>query len=393
MPTDPRTYAAELDAAMPELLALLERLVNIDSGSYHAAGVQQVIDVMSGELAKLGFEIARKPLPDRADRMTATLKLGRGKRHLLILGHADTVWPAGTVAEWPFARVGDRLTGPGVGDMKGGVVMALFALKSILARGLDGLDTIRFLLVPDEELGSIQSRSWIEDESRTADAALVLEPCRPKGGIVVQRGAVGAVFIDAAGKSAHCASYWQDGASAVKELAQMIPALEALSRPDDGIIANVGIFNGGAARQVVPHEARMHLDVRAPGPDEAAGLLAEVRKIVETRRDARVEVKMSGGFTRPAFPRAPGTLALAELAHELAGALGAPIFDVASRGGSDGSFAAALGVPTLDGLGPICWDTCSRRETVEIASIPQRGAILAGLIEGVAAGRALPRAA
>jgi glutamate carboxypeptidase len=392
MTIDPRPYAADIDTAFSEHLALLERAVNIDSGSYHAQGVNAFIDLVAGALKRLGFSVERKVLPGRGDQMTARRRFG-GKRKLLILGHADTVWPAGTAAEWPFARTGDRITGPGVGDMKGGVITAIFALRSLIARGhLDGLAECVFLLVPDEELGSVQSRAWIEEESRQADFCLTLEPCRPGGGVVTSRGAVGAVFLRAKGVSAHCASAPEKGASAVRALAGLIPDLENLSRHDEGVSASVGIFHGGAARQVVPPEAELHLDLRAPEARSAQALLDDVRQIAQRpAADPRVSISVSGGISRPAFPRNPGTVALFSLAQKLCAELGIPVFEVASRGGSDGSFAAALGVPTLDGLGPICHDTCSRRETVEVSSIAPRGGLLAGLMAAVAAGYPIPR--
>lgn len=391
MTIDPRVCAADLEADLPELLATLERAVNIDSGSYHAAGVNAFIDLVSGALSELGYSIERNRLPGRGDQMTARRHFGRGPK-LLILGHADTVWPAGTVAEWPFGRTGDRITGPGVGDMKGGVISAVFALKSLHSRGLSGLGECTFLLVPDEELGSVQSRRWIEGEARRADVCLTLEPCRPGGGVVTARGAVGAVFIRAKGVSAHCASAPEKGASAVRALGGLIGDLERLSHHDRGISASVGIFRGGAARQVVPPDAELHLDLRAPDAAAAEELLAGVREIVERPlADQRVELTLAGGIGRPAFPKQPGTVALFALAQKICTELATPIFEVTSRGGSDGSFAAALGVPTLDGLGPICHDSCSRRETVEVHSIAPRGALLAGLIGAVAAGHSIPR--
>jgi glutamate carboxypeptidase len=376
--------AADIERELPELLSLLEHLVNIDSGSYHASGVDAVIDLVADQLARLGFAIERTPIPGRGDQMTARRSLGSGPR-LLILGHADTVWPAGTAAEWPFARTGERLTGPGVGDMKGGVISAVFALKCLLARGLQGLGSCTFLLVPDEELGSVQSRAWIEKEARSADTCLTLEPCRPGGGVVTGRGAVGAVIVRASGVSAHCATAPEKGASAVRALAGIIGDLEALSDHAKGISASVGILRGGAARQVVPPDAELHLDLRAPDDASAGALLQGVRKIVARPSfDARVTLSMSGGISRPAFPRRHGTEKLYRIAQKICADLGTPIFEVTSRGGSDGSFAAALGVPTLDGLGPICHDSCSRRETVEIASIVPRAALLGGLIASAA---------
>lgn len=392
MTTDPRSFAADIDAALPQLLALLERAVKIDSGSYHAAGVNAFIDLVATDLTELGFVIERCPLSGRGDQMTARRQFG-GRRKVLILGHADTVWPAGTAADWPFARNGDRITGPGVGDMKGGVITALFALRACL-RGSDlsGLGECAFLLVPDEELGSVQSRAWIEEEARAADVCLTLEPCRPGGGVVTARGAVGAVFVRAKGFSAHCATAPEKGASAIRALAGLVPELEALSHHDRGISASVGIFRGGAARQVVPPEAELHLDLRAPDASTAQALLDGVRRIVNRPlADSRLSLTLAGGISRPAFPRRPGTIALFGLAEKICAELGAPIFEVASRGGSDGSFAAALGVPTLDGLGPISHDTCSRRESVEVSSIAPRGALLGGLIAASAAGYPVPR--
>jgi glutamate carboxypeptidase len=160
----------------------------------------------------------------------------------------------------------------------------------------------------------------------------------------------------------------------------MVGALEALSRPDDGVIVNVGVFRGGAARQVVPHQAELHVDLRARTAEQSAQLLDQIRQIAEDVADPAVSVSLRGGLTRPAFPRAPGTLALFAAAHRIAGGLGIPAFEIGSSGGSDGSFPAALGVPTLDGMGPICHDTCSRDETIEIASIAERGALFAALI-------------
>ena len=378
-------YLTALRDQTPAMLALIERLVNIDSGSYHPPGVDAVGALLGERLGALGFTVTRQPIDGRGHQVTATRTLG-GTGRLLILGHLDTVWPAGTVDGWRFARSDARASGPGVGDMKGGLVMALFALELLLREGLAGLASIRFLLVPDEELGSIQSRGWIEGVAADADWALVLEPARPGGGLVTARGAVGAVFLDAAGQSAHAAVNHAKGASAVRELARMVGALEALSRPDDGVIVNVGVFRGGAARQVVPHEAALHLDVRARTAADAERLLADIRRVVTAVAEPRVTVTMRGGFTRPAFPRAAGTAALYQTVAQLAGALALPVFETASSGGSDGSFAAALGVATLDGMGPICHDTCSRDETIEIASLAERGALFAGLIATLARG-------
>lgn len=385
---DIRALATAFAESLPEILAMTERVVNIDSGSYDAAGVNAVIDVWSGELAAMGFAIQRRPLPGRGDQLTAHLLLGEGP-HAVVLGHADTVWPAGTVADWRFGHADGRLTGPGVGDMKTNVVMALFGLRILLRQGLlAGLGRVTVLIVPDEEIGSPQSRGWIEAETRHADLCLTLEPARPGGGTVIGRGAVGAAYLHASGVTAHAGAARTIGASAISLLAPLVSEIEALGDIEAGAYATVGIFRGGAARQVVPGEAELHLDLRAPDAAAAETLWQRIAAIAaRPPADPRTSLVLSGGFTRPAFPDLPAMHALYDLAAGFSRELEAPIAKVISRGGSDGSFAAALGVPSLDGLGPVGHEICSRREWVELASVVPRGAILAGLLAAAAEGR------
>lgn len=384
--SEPRKHAAALQAELPGLLAMTERVVNIDSGSYNAAGVNAVIDVFADFLRDADFDVTRTPIEGRGDQLTARRTLGNGPR-VLVLGHADTVWPAGTAAGWPFKHDGDWLTGPGVGDMKCNVVMALYALRLLLRQGLTGIGSVTVLVVPDEEIGSPQSRAWIEQEARSADVCLTLEPCRPGGGIVVGRGAVGALYIRARGITAHVGVAREAGASAISALSPLIARLEGLSDAKRGVFASVGIFRGGEARQVVPDSAELHLDLRAKDQAGADYLLAEARRIAdETPKDPRVTIELAGSFGRPPFPTSDATQRLFERARNIGARLDVPVFDVVSPGGSDGSFAAAIGVPTLDGLGPITHDTCSRRERVEIASIATRGALFAALIETIGEG-------
>jgi glutamate carboxypeptidase len=342
-----------------------------------------VIDQWAEHLRGSGFTVERTPLKGRGDQLTATLGLGNGAR-VLVLGHADTVWPAGTVADWPFGNDGTFLTGPGVGDMKTNVVMALHALRRLAAAPPPGIGRITMLIVPDEEIGSPGSRAWIERHAREADACLTLEPCRPGGKLVVGRGAVGALYVRATGVTAHVGPARALGASAVTPLAAMVGPLEALTDAERGVGTSVGIFRGGKARQVFPDEAELHLDLRATTQEGADWLLAALHRVVEsTPHDPRVTITVEGGFYRPPFPTIPGTRRLHALARQVGAALGVVVDEVVSPGGSDGSFAAALGVPTLDGLGAVCHESCSRRERVEVASIIPRGNLFAGLIEAI----------
>jgi glutamate carboxypeptidase len=205
--------------------------------------------------------------------------------------------------------------------------------------------------------------------------------------VVVERGAVGAVTVTATGRTAHAAGHEDQGASAVAALAPLVTALEALSRPGDGVLVSVGVFRGGVARQVVPDHAELSVDLRAPTSRAADELMDAVEATLTTARAPEVTLSMTGGITRPAWPRSAS-----EWMWERAGArareLNVPLRAVSSRGGSDASFAAAVGVPTLDGLGPICHDSCARGERIEIASLAQRASLMALLIADLAAGTA-----
>ncbi len=267
--------------------------------------------------------------------------------------------------------------------------MALQALRRLLEVPLPGIGSITVLIVPDEEIGSPGSRAWIESHARQADACLTLEPCRPEGRVVVGRGAVGALYVRATGVTSHVGPARALGASAISALAAMVAPLEALTDPGRGVGTSVGIFRGGAARQVVPAEAELHLDLRATTQEGADWLVAEVRRIANTPpADKRVSISVDGGFYRPPFPTGPGTRRLFDMARNVGAALGVAVEEIVSPGGSDGSFAAALAVPTLDGLGPICHESCSRRERVDLDSIVPRGLLFAGLIEAIGKGGA-----
>ncbi len=376
--------AARLRAALErDLDAMLERtaaLVAIDSGSHDREGVDRVSALMAEPLAGLGFAVERLPLEGRGDRVSATLALGEGPK-VLVLGHADTVWPAGTAAGWRFERQGETASGPGVGDMKGCVVMAAHAIAAALDEGLDGIGSIEVLLVPDEELGSVGSRGWIEEHAAGAAACLGLEAGWPGDGVVLERGAVGAVRVVARGRTAHSSE--DGGASAVSALAPLVTELEALG--DGRSSVSVGVFRGGVARQVVPDLAELFVDLRAPGEEAADALVAQLRSLVREHEAPGVELTVEGGVTRPALPRERSE-GLWRLAQSCGAELGLRLTGHATRGGADSSFAAALGVPSIDGLGPICHDSCARTERIEVRSLVDRGALMAALLVELAAG-------
>lgn len=375
---------AHLRPRTEEMLSFVAELVAIESGSYDAADVARLGEAYGARWESIKFTARAIPIEARGPQRSFHRK-GDGKGKLVILGHADTVWPVASQPGWGFSRDDEHAYGPGVGDMRGGLAMAWFAVDALLKSGRNLPAETVMMLVPDEELGSPQSRSWIEDGCKDADAVLVLEPTRPHGGVVRGRRAVGSIKAFYTGRTAHAATNLAEGASALRAAERAILALEALSDVTRHLVVNVGILHGGSARQVVPHEAEMHVDIRAGQPADAEELEAQVRSIIADTGDPRVSVRIEGGWTRPIFPEAASATLYAH-AERFAAEIGAPIFPVVSSGGSDGSFSGAMGRPTLDGLGPICYDTCSRRERILISSLAERGAIFGALVDQVANG-------
>jgi glutamate carboxypeptidase len=362
------------------MLADIAELVGIEAGSYDVEGVTRTSQWIGDRLQKQGFELNYEQVPERGDRLWAVRK-GQGKGRLMILGHADTVWPRGTLESWPFAIEGELARGPGVGDMRGGLVLALNAIDAATNAGFADFEEIKFLVVSDEELGSPLSRGWIEEHAKQSDWVLTLEPGRPNGGYFTSRGAVGAFYVEAKGHTAHAAANYLKGASAIRPLALLVTRIEALTNLERGTIVNVGIFQGGDARQVVPGHAKLHVDMRARTPEAAEALQKEVERLVAEVATDRVTVELKGGWTRPAWAKTAETQSLYDIVAAASEEIGAPCFELTNiSGGSDASFCGALGVPTIDGLGPICNDICSRDETIVVSSLVGRGAVFATLI-------------
>lgn len=373
-----------LDDIKDEPLSHIKALVEMESYSYDIEGVNRVGNYMIRQFERIGMNIETIPQKNIGDQIVGRCAFG-GEGRVLILGHLDTVWPKHTIDEWPFEITEDGFAvGPGVGDMKGGLIVALSAIESLIKTGqAEHLESITFMLVPDEELGTPISRSWIEAEGQKADWAFVMEPGRENGGVVTQRAIMGKYHLTATGVSAHCAVNKGEGVSAIRELAVKVEPLESLSQIEKGISINVGVFNGGEARQVIPAFAEMEIDFRAPNQEEADKLVTQLKNIALTPINSKVKLILEGRQSRPEFPRSEGTLKLYSQALEIAQTMNMPLPEIHTKGGSDGSFVAALGVPTLDGLGPIALDDCSRRERVPISSIIPRTKLLANLIAGL----------
>jgi glutamate carboxypeptidase len=357
----------------------LGRYVEAESGSFDKVGVDRAGRLVSKDLRALGFRVERTRQRPGGDHLTARRR-GVGRGRLLLLIHLDTVWPNGTLRENPFRVVDGRAYGPGVLDMKGGWVTMLWALRALMMVRWDKLASTTVFMSGDEELGSPTSRGLIEREARDADWVLVMEPARENGDVVVQRGMVGAVQLEVRGITAH-ATVSERGASAIHELACKVLRLQALTDREHGVLVNVGIVDGGSARQVIPDRATASIDVRAPTPELATVVMAQIHDIVAVSEIPGTHATLRGGITRPAFECTAGTRRLLQLAQSQGQQLGVSLQGATTQSGSDGNFTAALGVPTLDGLGPEGANTCSRDEYVAVASLPRRAALLAGIIE------------
>jgi glutamate carboxypeptidase len=311
---------------------------------------------------------------------------GQGGPGVVLIGHYDTVWPRGTLARWPFSadeRTGTA-TGPGCFDMKAGIVQLFHAVAS-----LDNRDGIEILLTSDEEIGSPTSRHLIEDASRQATAALILEPSAA-GALKVARKGTGFYRLEVHGRAAHAGLEPENGANALIELSHLVLAASAMARPGRGTSVTATVAEAGTARNVVPALAYADLDVRAADPDEARRVDRELRALQTTVPGTTLTV--TGGLNRPPLPRS-STTALYSLAATVAASLGLGPLDGASvGGGSDGNFTAAAGCPTLDGLGAVGGNAHAEGEHVAIAAMPERAALLAELLDHLRTGQArVPR--
>ncbi len=298
---------------------------------------------------------------------------------LLLLGHMDTVWEVGELARRPVRIEGDRAYGPGIYDMKGGHVQALYAVRALKALGRGPRRPLTILCNSDEETGSRTSRPFIEAEARKSEAVLVLEPANADGSLKTWRKGTGAYRVKAVGRAAHAGADPEKGISAIHELAHQVLALQALNRPDSGTTVNVGVIQGGTRSNVIPAEATASVDVRVMNPVEGERIDKAIRALTPVLPGAALEI--TGGLNRPPMERSAGNLALYEKARTLAAELGFEIAAGGTGGGSDGNFTAALGLPTLDGLGAYGDGGHAVTEHVALSALPVRAALLARLLE------------
>jgi len=328
----------------------IRRWVENESPTSNKAAVNRMLDLVTADLD--GYPVRIERLAGR-DGFADMLKVRAGEADapaILVLSHIDTVHPIGTLAgALPFRRDGDRLYGPGLYDMKGGAYLAFDAFRAVARAGSARLPIV-YLFTPDEEVGSPISREVIEAEARRARYVLVTEPARDGGKIVTSRKGVGRFEVRATGVPAHSGGSHRKGRSAIKEMAQQILAIEAMTDYTRGITTTVGMVSGGTAANVIPQHCHISVDLRVR--DAAAGREFEERILGLKSIDPDVKLKITGGMNRPPFEKTDAIEALLRQAQAHARDIGFVLADTAmTGGGSDGNFTAALGVPTLDGLG------------------------------------------
>ena len=361
----------------------LAMLVNVDSGSWNAKGVNRIADVVVERARRSGCHVERLAgaLHDGVtlgDRVVVR-RSGTGDGRILMLAHMDTVFADGTAAARPYREVDGRAHGPGVCDDKAGLLAGLTVFDLLDADSASYAELV-LLCTPDEEIGSPTSRGDVERLAAQSDAVLSLECAREDGSVVSTRKGIADVTITVTGRAAHPGVDFERGASAVVAAACLVAAAHRINDDDSGVRVNVGRLAGGDRVNVVPSSATIELEVRVdpdPGLDAA---LARVRALVDTVWVPGATAAMTVSSACPPLRREPGQASLLAQVREIAHELGFDVGDVASGGAADANFAAAQGVPTLDGLGPIGGDDHSVDEWLDLASIVPRLAMLASLV-------------
>jgi glutamate carboxypeptidase len=379
-----------LEAALEDYLDDLAVLVNQDCGTSYKEGVDQVADWVQSRMLQLGADVERRALEEYGDMLLGRWP-GRGQGRILLSGHLDTVYPPGVAAERPMRRADDdpdRLLGPGVADMKSGLLSGLYAIAVLRALGLDRWEEVAMICNSEEEVGSPVSSAWLGELAERYEAALVLEAGRANGDVVTGRKGGGSWRVRVEGKAAHAGVEPEKGANAFVQLAHHALAVDALSGAIPGATVVIGTAQAGLAGNMVPPRAEMTIDGRALEPEALAELDEAIREAVKASAGQVPGTRshLEGGITKFPMPRAEPTLRLFRLARESAAAQGFTINEQVTGGTSDGNHLAAMGIAVLDGLGPVGGLDHSPDEYIRVDSIVPRTAMLAGLIYRLSTG-------
>ena len=397
----PQNHSALLDLCrqrQPEMLDLLRRMVEMESPSDNKETLDKLGRFLGAEFSRLGAGVDFIAQTEAGDHMKAELAgtagrvkkaeergkaepPGNSAKPILLLGHFDTVWPLGTLSKMPFKVENGRAYGPGIYDMKTGLVMMLFALRALREMGAQHR-AVTVLLDSDEEVGSRTGRPVVEDVARNCEAVLVLEPSQTiHGYLKTARKGVGDFRLRVRGRASHAGVDFEKGHSAIVELSRQLLRVAEFTDLERGITVNPGVIYGGSRTNVVAAEAVAEIDVRiarlADGPE------LERKFQLLKRFDPGCTIELSGGINRPPMERTTGTARLFQIAREQGAALGMELAEASTGGGSDGNFTSALGVPTLDGLGAVGEGAHASNESILLEELPRRTALLAALIQSL----------
>ena len=387
-PVDPKALLEHITALQPQLVAHLKELVQQESPSEDPAAVNAAMALVEkyartiggrpkyyrqkgyGDVLELRFG-PTKFIPYRSDRRSVP-------RPILLLGHLDTVWPIGTLAKMPWKQSAGKISGPGTLDMKAGVIMALTAIEALKAMKINR--RIILLLNSEEEIGSPISRPITQRLARKSSAVLVLEPAQGLALKTARKG-VGRYLVEVTGVGAHSGVDFEAGHSANLEISRLIQKISSFTDLSRGLTFNPGVIAGGTHSNVVASHAQVEVDVRIARASDARDVESLFRRLKPT--DPYCKIKVTGGINRPPMERKPRIVRLFKEAQKLAAELGFPLEEAATGGGSDGNFTAAIGVPTLDGLGAIGAGAHAAHEHILTKHLVPRTALLAALLADI----------
>jgi glutamate carboxypeptidase len=376
----PKEFLRKLKSRSPEMLSTVKRLVLAESPSLEKAPADRCCDILAAEWRKRGASVERIAQRLRGDQLRITWwpKKSRPAGQFLVLGHYDTVYASGSLAKMPFCVSGGKAFGPGIFDMKAGITQALFALEALQHSKAPLTHRLVFLWTSDEEIGSDASRKIIETEARRSDAVFVLEPSfGPKGLIKTARKGVGEAELIVHGRASHAGLAPQEGINAVHELARQLQRIQEWNDLRRGVSVNADIIEGGTRVNVIAEHARAVLDLRALRVSDMARIERKLQALRPFLPGAKLEVR--GGFNRAPLERKSSAELFAR-ARALAKQMGLSLGECTAGGGSDGNLTAAVGVPTLDGLGAVGHGAHSKDEHILINTMPARAALLAALL-------------
>lgn len=375
---DPRALLAYCQSDQDAMLGCLRRAVEIESPSHNQKAINKMAKYFAREFTRRGGQIQMLNHPQAGSALVGEFwGHSRGAKPILLLGHLDTVWEIGTLAQMPFRVHKGRAYGPGIYDMKSGIICGLWAIQALRALEIAPRGPVRFFLNADEEMSSLAYRKELLAEARRARAILVLEPAAPHGALKTARKGVGEFRVTVTGRSAHAGINPSAGVNAISELAWQVIQIEKLARPKRGLTLSVDVIHGGTRANVIPQFAQALVDVRVSCVSDRKSVEDDMHSL--TPANSHAKIKITGGVNRPPLERKMA-IGLFRQARELGLQMGFYLKEAATGGGSDGNFTAALGIPTLDGLGGTGDGAHARHEHVMVNELPQRAALIAALL-------------